>query len=265
MDISRYQYYAAINDKLANKSKETSAKVNVGKLNKHLTNDLLGHYNTVFNENYDLQNKLNKEIMNRDRLIDINQDAYQHKNIIVQLLKYLLFLLFIYIFLAIGFTMNIYPVKTLLYIIIIGTVLYIIFVSYQIYYDPLFFKYRHELSDDSSFLHNLSHVLLPDFFNRRDCPKYCRKKIPHDDQNYPILSDQIKEMKTDSTIDVWAKSDIDKADATEKDMKKKYRCYWDGSMKDFNGGRINRINNMPYIFSTDIPCKYFPGYKEKKS
>lgn len=259
MNTAQEQYYAAINAKLANKKKETSTKVNLDKLDKHLTNDLLKHYENTFNENYDLQNKLNKEIMSRDRIIDINQDSYEHKSVIVRLLKYFLFLLFIYIFLALGFILNIYTSRTLFYIIGIGTILYIFFTAYQIYYDPIFFKYRHKLSDDSSILQKLSHILLPDFFNRKNCPKYCAKKIPRDDQNYPILGDQIKEMRTDTTTNVWNGNAI-----MPTGEKKNYTCYWDGSMKDFNKQGINQMNNMPFIFSSDIPCEYFPGYKEKE-
>lgn len=243
------QYYAAINNKLANKSKDTSVKVNINSLNKQLTNDLLKHYENTFNENYDIENKLTNEIMNKDQLISINQDSYEYKNLIVRLLTYFLFLLFFYIFIALGFTLKIYSTTTLLYIILIFTILYFGFVVYRIYYDPAFFRYRHKLSDDSSLLHKLSDILLPGFFHRKSCPKHCNPKVPRDEKNYPILDSQIREMQTDTTADIW-------------DGKKKV-CYWDGSMQDFNNQKINQINNMPYIFRTDIPCKYFPGYKQK--
>lgn len=257
--MSNQLYYAAMNEKLINKSNQSNLKNSIRNKNKLLTNNIINYYNNDFNSKYDTNRYLDKEIMTKTQLIDTNEFAFNKKNNIVLLLSYLLYLLIFFFFIFLfSFYFNLFSKSNAAYIIIISTIAYIIYVVYKISYD--------QSTGGNDNFKDFAKTFLPHYITDARCPKGCKSKSPH--HWFPNgESDVFREMSTDSTLNFWKKGDIPISQANDKNSQPQpwygpdnnatqYTCEWDGT------DSAKSIGGMPYKFTSTVPCKYFPGYKK---
>lgn len=288
-------YYGAINNKLQNKSEFMKQNAELKQKENEITNKLLYYYDKNFNSYYDHDQNLNAQIESRDQLIRINNLEFEDKKDKIMILQYILGFLFFIIILGIGLYLKFYSKTTLITLLIIGLIATIIVIYYKIVFNQYTLgEYRAgKFAQDvtSKLFRHLAKDILPDYMTQNRCPKGCRNKKlsrcdPDDKNCIEPEPANLRQMKTDSTLNVWEKGDILYKNCeikngkmmcpikgedgiikfkepepwfgpTNQNKKSKtvYECEWE------NVGEP--LGDQGYNFSGTIPCKYFPGYKTK--
>lgn len=212
------QYYAAINDKLQNKKALLNKKIDLSSKENKLTNKLLRYYDNNFNSYYDENQRLNNEIENKEKIIKINNDAFNKKLDSISLIKYFFTLLLFIIIITFGHYYNLYSATTMRYIFIFGFMLYIIIIYYEIYYGKYtrgqYLANKFAYDSTSSIFKKAAREILPNYMTRDRCPKDCKPKKPPSrcPKNMPncreIDPSRVRAMSTDSTLNDWKFGDI---------------------------------------------------------
>lgn len=293
-------YYASMNAKIQAQKQVNSMKNKVQKIDDKITNKLLFHYDQTFDKNYDHIQKLNKNIMTRNSIININNNDYNYKVDVVFVLRNFLYLLLFILLIFLGATIGIYSRNTMNTILIISMVLFVVGMVYYFKESVFGTVYMQEIKNEGlDELRQGAKDLLPYYITKDRCPKDCRPKKLKYKRGKPKIVNTPGEMKTDSTANVWLYGDQVEATgdlpySTKNDPSDPYiptfrqgysvytnkpqpwyggvddiaatiyKCKWDGSganVTDVEKANYD-INELPKEFNSYVPCKYYPGYKE---
>lgn len=274
-----FDYKAAINQKLRNKVSEMRQKLDVSSGENNIDNKLLLYYDKNYDKNYDNNQRLNREIMDKDRLIYINEDASRDKDHYIFIIMNAIYLAIYFVFIGAGFGMKLYGKGVMFSLMGLGIAYYIYILLWRLYWHP-FIKGAREarnIADATArgITRATAHAVLPNYMLRYSCPKRCKRKTPPlEPVIVPPEMEDIKEMKTDSTVNTWVGGDQPEATwGMRKTARQKkynrpqpwygpidkkyatvYHCQWDGA----ENGKLATERDEFYGY---IPCKYYPGYK----
>ncbi len=274
-----FDYKSAINHKLRNKVAEMRQKLNVSTGENNIDNKLLLHYDKNYDKNYDNNQHLNREIMDKNRLIYINEDSSSDKDNYIFIIMSAIYLAIYFVFICAGLGIGLYGRGVMYLLIGLGIAYYIYILLWKLYWHPLLRGAREarNLADATArgITRATAHAVLPHYMLRYSCPKRCKRKTPPlEPVIVPPEMEDIREMKTDSTINTWVKGDQPEATwGMRKTVEQKkynkpqpgygpidkkyatvYHCKWDGA----EGGNLATERDEFYGY---VPCQYYPGYK----
>lgn len=232
-------------------------------------------YIDEFNENIMKINKLNDVISTKNKIIQINEYEYNNKDRIIYILKtiilYLVLMILPIIFISLGYVSKLYG---FLFIIICAIITIITKVIQM-----------HIIKDKNIInIVNKTKETAKDFtqiftkkINPNSCSKKCKKNITEEDSQQPILPPYNKnsgnEVWLDNSNNQWEEGDIPSIGSTKQGYlalgeevepmpyfngnpnSVQYRCKW-----KYDPSKMTNMDKGT-IFTTTIPCEFYPGYQ----
>ena len=198
---SNIKYYANINDRLQNK----------------ISQKISDHFDSDFNKQYDEAHDLNGNINTRETLIKINDRSSDRQNNFILILQYLLALIFFGFFVVLGFVFKLYSASTMRYIFLASFIFYVAITYYQIYYNEYTIGDYNSTKFAKEQTHSLFQNVISNIIPIENCPEGCKNKNaplpPRCPPNMPNCNDnpdsgELREMRTDSTVNNWVRGDV---------------------------------------------------------
>ena len=250
-------------------------------MNNNINTKLSLLYDDDFNAKYDYSNRLNKEIILKDKIINIYDKQGNKSKKSIKILKIIMIMTALLIFIAFLISTKIFDKKFGTSLMVIIIVIYVIRI--------LIFRYTKK----SNFTEE--NKLTGNYFRNKDksskksnCPKRCRPKPVPVPTPIRIKEKVRNNLKTDSSLNSWVYGDQPEAlYYNPRIYGKKYPNYriegedsvdspepWFNKISD-NVDSEDPIQGVTYYncvkelspegtqteFRTTIPCKYYPGYK----
>lgn len=223
---------------------------------------LYNYYNNEFDKNYDVNTKLNKDIMTKNRMIFINTDGSDDKDLMIDALFYIMYSLFFILVIYIGYRMRFYSINTMVYMISFIICLYLYLFISKYYFNQFKRGARRAEAAAITVGRNIVGIFFPKYKSGK-CPPGCHIKghmhlIPNDDDfeqsgNRPPL-------RLNDPTNVWKNGQNYKElqgghnwYGANEDAKEYHCKLREGNTDDSN------INE----FKSHIPCKYYIDYEEK--
>jgi len=296
-NVSYANEFAAINRYSSERAKSKDSKIanlralqnqelNLGQSDLIFIKDAVSKYDDEFNENLKKMNYIDKEIMTKEKLIEINDDEVIGKDRFIKILNNIvlyMFLMFLPILLA---KMNIIPLSLALIVIVISFIITLVVTVIQ-YYRSKDVDILKRTKDTAS---QFTRDAIGDIGSKLDlvqkCPDKCQPKKLHSneamnkmmkelDKDYQVFSSgQGNEVWLDDSRDKRIEGDIPDIGGGNKDgylkiskgamprpfyngamPSKIYTCKWTSDPKNMTN------MNKGAEFSTTTPCEYYPGYR----
>lgn len=231
---------------------DTASKSNIDK-------KIYNYYNDRFNRNFEVNRKLNKEIMTKNRMIMVNTNTGDDKDLSINALFYLTYILFFMCVLYVGFKMDFYSVNTMIYMMAFIILLYI-YLFITRYYWTKFKKglYRAEQAG-INIVKTAVGFLFPKYGPGK-CPTGCHPKgspqIP-DDNTFETSGADTRYLSLDDPTNVWRRGQNYQA------IEGGYNWYGENPNAKQNHCVAQDGQTDPAEFLSAIPCKYYIGYVDK--
>jgi len=169
-NINDPNYYATINKKLQNKPNMQITSDN------EITDKLMNYYDNEINQDKHKNNILGAFIHTKDRIININNDSFDEKNITIMIYKYFIMLLLFIVIVGIGKYLDLYSSDTKYLIFIISFIFYVVVLIYRIYFNPYTLGEYRALKFANDSASSIFKEILSDLLPTYQCPSNCQPK-----------------------------------------------------------------------------------------
>lgn len=259
-----------------------------------ITDKLMNYYRDDYNKKYDMNEKLNRQIMTKEKLIQINNNAYLEKKNKILLYKYILSYAFICFVMFLLYRFKAVSYNFLFNFLLFLLIAICVYLIYQRYYNSF------SVGDNKTFYYSndpVRNLLVSGTNKKATCPEGCKlrgEELPQ--YQLPDRGHKLREMRTDSTVNSWVDGDYPQYDPNKVNPKdpackmvkvkeyddetgesidvEKKICYepqpWYGpvdeaSIKEYTCVRWGNMSSGmgKKSFKTTIPCKYYPGYHDQ--
>jgi len=166
-------YYSAINTKLINQKRVLDQGTE--NQNNPITDSLNTYASNKINKNDELNYELDNRINTGSRIIDINEEEFQYKDKLRQLLMYSLLVVVVIILIFFGSGLRLYNPYIASALIVIIVLLFALYFYYKINVDLQVIGdiKRKQFATENETGANLLKTILPSFITDKGCSKKC--------------------------------------------------------------------------------------------